>query len=455
MNTPTPFQTEERTSFFQSNLAKMMMIGALTLVLLIPLALIGGLIAERNARQDEVTQEINKKWGNDVFFYGPILKVPYNVFSETVSVNQKTKETIRQTRVSTEFAYFFPDVLKNDASVNTKLKKRNNYESVVYNAKMQFSGNYGQPDFSPKNIKPENVEWDKATIMIRTTNLKSIRELIKINFNGTDHALEPVYDDKKQRYSNTDVLETGFVNIANLSIPGAKADFSLNISYNGSNQIRFIPIGKATNVHMTSNWTSPSYQGNFLPSDRTGSNNEGFTANWKVLHVNRAFSQQSFEVLPDLSEFAFGVDFVVPVDQYQQNERAVKYGFLVIVLTFLIFFLIQVVSKIKIHIFNYGMIGLSLVMFYTLLISITEHSSFAMAYGIAGVAVVGLISLYSWAILRNVKFPLLIAGSLSGLYSFIYVIIQLEDYALLVGSIGLFVILATVMFISRKIDWSK
>jgi inner membrane protein len=157
--------------------------------------------------------------------------------------------------------------------------------------------------------------------------------------------------------------------------------------------------------------------------------------------------------LENLGDYSFGVKLIETVDEYQQNERASKYGFLVIGLTFLIFFLIQSISKINIHIFQYTMIGIALIMFYTLLISITEHSSFTIAYTIAGSSVVALITFYSISILKNRKFPMFIGASLTVLYTFIFVIIQLEDYALLVGSIGLFLILAAVMYFSRKIDW--
>jgi inner membrane protein len=250
-------------------------------------------------------------------------------------------------------------------------------------------------------------------------------------------------------------LETGYIDLGKI-VNQEKTAFRFDITYNGSQQIKIVPIGKITQVKMESNWASPSFTGNFLPDDKTKQiSANGFVANWKILHINRAFSQQTFDNLPDLSQYAFGVDFVIPINQYQQNERASKYGFLVIGLTFLIFFLIQSISKIKIHIFQYSMIGLSLIMFYTLLISITEHSSFMKAYVIAGIAVVALISLYSVAILKNQKFPLFIAASLSSLYTFLYVIIQLENYALLVGSIGLFAILAAVMYFSRKIDWNS
>ena len=193
----------------------------------------------------------------------------------------------------------------------------------------------------------------------------------------------------------------------------------------------------------------------FLPYNNDKIHDNGFDAKWKVLDINRPFSQQHFDYLPDLSAFNCGVDFMIPVDEYQKSERSVKYGFLVIALTFLIFFLIQTMSNISIHPFQYLMIGLALTMFYTLLVSISEHSNFFKAYLIAGIAVILLITLYSKAILKTIKFPLFIATSLTALYAFIYVIIQLENYALLVGSIGLFIILAIVMFVSRKIDWSN
>lgn len=450
MKTP---EKQNETSFFQSNTAKMIMVGLLTLILLIPLEMVKNLITERALRQEEVITEINEKWGENVFLYGPILKVPYTYYEETISINEKTKETIKQRKANAAFAYFFPEELKAKANVTTKVLNRSNYESVVFSSKMKFDGSYIRPDFSSKNIASENIQWDKATILIQTTNLKSIKDEVKINFGNTNFTFEPVYSSNSKQ--NIEALETGYIDLSKILNQG-KTAFCFDISYNGSQQIKMVPIGKTTQVSMKSNWSSPSFTGNFLPDDKTKKiSDAGFTANWKILHINRAFAQQTFDTLPDLSQYAFGVDFVIPVNQYQQNERASKYGFLVIGLTFLIFFLIQSISKIKIHIFQYSMIGLALIMFYTLLISITEHSSFMKAYIIAGTAVITLISLYSVAILKNRKFPMFIGASLTSLYTFLYVIIQLENYALLVGSIGLFVILAAVMYFSRKIDWNS
>lgn len=444
-------EEQDQPGFFQSNTAKMIMVGMLTLVLLIPLEFVKNLINERSSRQNEVIAETSEKWGQQVYFYGPIVKVPYKIYSESVTVNEKTKEATTVKTAETEFAYFFPETLKNNSAVTTKLLKRSNYESVVFSATMDFEGKYLTPDFSTKNIPNDDIQWDKATVLIRTTNLKSIKDEVKIRLGASTYTFEPVYSAEND---SVEALETPYLD-ASLFANKADVPFRFSISYNGSRQIKIVPIGKTTDAHMTSNWASPSFMGNFLPGDTTKKiSDQGFQADWKVLHINRAFVQQSFGVLPSLQQYAFGVDFVIPANQYQQNERATKYGFLVIGLTFLIFFLIQTISKIKIHIFQYTMIGLALIMFYTLLISITEHSSFLKAYLIAGISVVVMITLYSVSILKNRKFPAFIGISLSALYGFIYVIIQLENYALLFGSIGLFLILGAVMYFSRKIDWN-
>jgi inner membrane protein len=206
---------------------------------------------------------------------------------------------------------------------------------------------------------------------------------------------------------------------------------------------------------MQSNWHSPGFDGEFLPEDNSKEISEnGFSAQWDIFHLSRSFEQSFFGTLPDLQNYAFGTNFVEPVNDYVKTERTSKYGFMVIGLTLLVFLMIQIASGIYIHPLQYIMIGLALVLFYTLLIAISEHSTFAKAYTLAGFSVLLLITLYARSILKNFKFPLLVCLSLTGLYSFIYVIIQLENYALLAGSIGMFLILAIIMYASRKIDWN-
>lgn len=427
----------------QSTTAKLIMIGLLTIVLLVPLTFVQDLIAERSLRKQEVISEITAKWGDSVLLYGPIIKIPYTAHYPVKNATETIPET--------EYAYFFPEQLEGHIDVNTTEKKRNNYEAVVFSSAMKFNGTFTKPNFSSKGIAPEDIQWDKATLLIKANNLKSIKDGMKIKLGEKIMAFETATNDP---VTSVSTLETPSFSISEGFID-EKLAFNFDVSYDGSQELKIVPIGKTTSVSMKSNWKTPKFTGYFLPGgSEKKSDNAGFEASWKVLDFNRPFAQHYFGDFPELKDYSFGVDFIIPVDEYQKNERASKYGFLVIGLTFLVFFVIQSISKISIHIFNYTMIGLALVMFYTLLISITEHSSFLKAYLIAGISVVLMISLYSVSILKSKKFAVFIGLSLTALYTFIFVIIQLENYALLAGSIGLFVILGLVMYFSRKIDWN-
>ena len=437
--------------------ARMLMVGFLTLVLLIPLSYINNLIRERSFRQNDVVNEINKKWGKNVMVYGPILKLPYKTYTETRTYNKKTKTYTTETETHINYSFIFPEDLNANANVDSKTLKRGNFESAVYTTNMDFSGHFLKPDLTPKDIKDKDILWDKATFIVRTSNLKGIRGEIKIITNTNPYVFETVFNNNQlNNKHHLDELESTFILQDDIPKEGSTMPFNLKIAYNGSELLQIIPIGKTTTMSMTSNWANPSFTGEFLPNDETKEITEnGFKADWKVTHLNRAFSQTYLNNIPNLNQFAFGTKFLIMVDEYQQSQRSAKYGFLVIGLTFLVFFLIQTLSKIDIHPFQYLMIGFALTMFYTLLVSISEHSNFLKAYLVAGISVIALITLYSKSILKNFKFPLFIGASLTALYSFIYVIIQLENYALLVGSIGLFLILAIVMFVSRKIDWNN
>ncbi|HBC05477.1 MAG: cell envelope integrity protein CreD [Aequorivita sp.] len=430
--------------------ARMLVVGFLLLVLLIPLEFVKSLINERAYRQEEVVREINQKWGNEVLLSGPIVKIPYKVISEEKIFNEKSNAYYTKTKETIENAYFFPDKLNITSNVDTKPLNRSIYESVVYSAAIGVKGNFPTIDFSDTDIPEENILWEKATVLLKTTNLKGIKTTPVVNLASEALSMTPQYSTE---YLNT--IQSNYVANAK-EIFAAPLPFSFDLKINGSESLKFLPIGKETDATMKSNWHSPSFDGNFLPEDTNKEiSKDGFTATWRILQINRQFEQSFFRHLPDLSAFAFGTKLIIPVDEYQKSERTAKYGILVIGLTLLVFLLIQLVSKVYIHPFQYMMIGLALVMFYTLLISISEHSNFFKAYAIAAFSVLALITVYSRAILKGFKFPLLICASLASLYGFIYVIIQLENYALLVGSIGLFLILAIIMFASRRIDWNN
>ncbi|WP_406683339.1 cell envelope integrity protein CreD [Seonamhaeicola sp. MEBiC1930] len=436
--------------------ARMLMIGFLTLVLLIPLFFIQELIRERSHRQTEAIEEINNQWGKQVLIYGPILKVPYRVFKEKTVTDKKTKKSYVELIKEIRIAYFFPENININSNINPETKNRGIYTTAVYNSDIKMSGTFVKPDFSEIEVDDKNILWDKAKIIIKSSNVKGVNTA-NLKLDDSSFNLTSKYNASQKNYGYNHMalhtLETKNI----LLNPQTTKPLTFNIDFNikGSEQIRFIPIGKTTEANITSNWKDANFFGEFLPYNGDKIHENGFDAKWKILDINRPFSQQHFKSLPDLNEFAFGVNFMIPVDEYQKSERSSKYGFLVIGLTFLIFFLIQTLSKIHIHPFQYLMIGLALTMFYTLLVSISEHSNFLKAYLIAGSSVIALITVYSKTILKKLKFPVFIGLSLTALYTFIYVIIQLENYALLVGSLGLFLILAIVMFASRKIDWNN
>lgn len=218
--------------------------------------------------------------------------------------------------------------------------------------------------------------------------------------------------------------------------------------------MNFVPVGKTTRVRIASGWETPSFDGAFLPDEREVSE-EGFHAEWKVLHLNRNFPQKWRDRNHSISGSEFGVELLFPVDHYQKGHRAAKYAVMFIGLTFVLFFFSEILNRRRIHPIQYLLVGLSLCLFYTLLISFSEHISFALSYLIASVSIITLITAYSASVLRNKRLVALVGFALVVLYSFLFTILQLEEYALLMGSIGLFIVMAAIMYLSRNVDWYK
>jgi inner membrane protein len=230
--------------------------------------------------------------------------------------------------------------------------------------------------------------------------------------------------------------------------------FAFDLDLNGSQALRFVPLGRETNVQLASTWATPSFDGAFLPDERTVTD-DGFSSDWRVLHLNRNYPQQWRGTSVALNESAFGVTLLVPVDQYQKSMRAAKYAILVIALTFLVFFFAEIRNRERVHPFQYILVGLALCLFYTLLLAASEQVAFNLAYVVAGLATIGLVTAYTRSIFASRTLSLLTGGVLLVLYGFVFVILQLQDFALLVGSIGLFVALALTMYLSRNIDWYR
>lgn len=277
--------------------------------------------------------------------------------------------------------------------------------------------------------------------------MRGIQNQIVLNLNNQKYNFEP-------GVKNTNLINSG-LNTSVLLNPNTKNyNFNFDLDLKGTDQISFAPIGNTTNIKLTSSWQDPNFNGAFLPKTRKITPN-GFEAEWNILRLNRTYPQSWSKEKHEIKSSLFGVNLLIPVDHYQKTMRTVKYAILIIALTFLIFFFIEVLTNIKVHPIQYLLVGLALALFYMLLLSLSEHIGFDLAYLSGSLATIMLISFYIKSILKQNKLIFIQAGILIILYIFIYIILQLENYALLVGTIGLFATLAIIMFLSKKIDWQK
>jgi inner membrane protein len=421
----------------QSVTVKMLVVGFLILILLIPASMVSSLIRERQYRSQEAASEISDKWGRAQTIIGPVLNIPYRKY-------YTLKDGTR--RYTTEVAHFLPKALNVEGELKPQIRYRGIYKAVLYNAVMQLNGSFQRPDFAALDINENNVQWDRAVFSLGISDMTGIKEAINPEIGHVRVSMNPGVE-------NQDVLSSGVsVRLPKGIARRASIPFSMKLDLNGSTRIRFAPVGEVTTVKLKSNWKSPSFDGSFLPVERT-INKDGFSARWKVLHLNRNYPQSWVGKRKTVGESSFGVKLFVAADVYQQATRTAKYAVLFIVLTFTTFFFSEIIDRRRLHPIQYLLIGFAVVIFYSLLIALSEHIRFGLAYLIGSVAVIGLITAYARTTLKNNRLTLLIGGILTILYGYLYMILQMEDYALLMGSVGLFVTLAIIMYTTRRIDW--
>ncbi|MCF8386555.1 MAG: cell envelope integrity protein CreD [Bacteroidales bacterium] len=413
---------------------KFIIISILVLLLLIPTGVIQSLIRERQQTRNEVIEEVSSKWAHDQLLIGPMISIPY--FTTYVD-----DDKIRKYK---KFAHFLPSELKIHGTVNPQIRYRSIYEVIVYSSEFSFSGYFDKPDFSKWKINEEDILYDETTIVYGLSDMRGINKVINIDFNGRSYETGPGIPSKE-------VFQSGIS--ANLGkLEKEKNEFSFTIDFNGSQELSFVPMGKTTNVKLNSSWTDPSFMGAFLPDNRN-IDKDGFTAEWFILELNRTYPQKWLGDAYNVTDSAFGVEFLFGVDIYHKAERSAKYAVMFLALTFLIFIMSEIINKKRIHPIQYLLIGIALSVFYVLLISLAEQIGFTWAYLIASIANITLITAYTASILNKKKITFFVALALVILYSFLFTILQLQDYALLMGSIGLFIVVAITMYLSRKIDW--
>jgi inner membrane protein len=348
------------------------------------------------------------------------------------------------------YAYFLPEALEVNGRLEPSERKRGIYTTHVYSASMSMSGRFARPDFSFLEFPDLEPQWKHARVCFAVSDLRGARGSVPLNWNGADVPTEP------------GALFPGFANgmhaLVELDPEGGDAEFSLELTLNGSSHFSVVPTGRETVVHLDSPWADPSFDGAYLPVNREISL-EGFNAEWQVSYLGRGFPQRWSDrsgtggiTEAHAQASAFGVTLLDTVTPYRTVERSIKYGVLFIVLAFATFFLFETTCAVRLNALNYLLVGAALCLFYLGLLALSEFLVFALAYGIAAVISVALIGFYSRSILKSVRRAWIVSAMLGGVYAYLYFVVQLEDFALLAGTGALFATLAALMFFTRRFD---
>ncbi|MDR3272726.1 MAG: cell envelope integrity protein CreD [Flavobacteriaceae bacterium] len=441
------FYRKRKDNFFLKGL---LVIG-LILAMLIPTPFIISLINERQERQQEVVSEVGSKYGENQTLYGPFVKLPYQI-------TESAKKTV------TKILYISPNMLNISGDLNPFEKKRTLYKVLLYQANLHINVDFDENTFSKLDAR-YNYLWDKAELVFSIDDINGLEDNVIAKINGVSFPFEakntidvgetqPDYD-YSSSYRRMKLADRG--RVEEFSIPlnlntNKKLSVSFPLSIKGANTLNFLPISKKTQIKLNSNIEDLKFDGSNLPisSDSTDLPSSNRQIVWKIPSKN---SSQIWDSTLLFGKNKFGVELIQPNDEYGKTNRVAKYSILFIGLTFLMFFFVEIINKLRIHPIQYVLVGLALSVFYLLLLSISEYVGFNVAYMISASATVLLITWFVRSIVKKSKIISLIFVVLICLYAYIFVIIQLDELALLAGSVGLFIILGLLMYFSRKIEW--
>lgn len=426
----------------------------LVLVLLIPLGMIGSVLQERIERRNEAVGGITATWGGSQDVVGPVLVIPYQYHTKALrdQVVGGKVTTVEVDQTQTAYIDLLPNEMIVDGEVTPNEVHRGIYDAIVYKGKFKISGSYPAPDLGELGIAPGDVQWGGALVTMAVSDLRGTSDMAGIKVGGKDCAFRTGC---KLAGYNSGVN----ARVTNLAAGMENMPFELNFDLKGSQGLSFAPVGQRNRVALKSPWPAPNFRGAALPSERSVGA-KGFSALWEVSYFGRNYPQQSVDrggnaqlnpaaVAPSM----FGVDFMNLIDSYRLVERATKYGILFIVLIFTAFFLFEMLGGLKIHTIQYTLIGVALCLFYLAVLSLSEFINFLYAYWIGAAAASALIVLYSLAVLKSGRRTAIVATALAAVYGYLYVVLQLQNYSLLFGTAGLFVVLGIVMYATRNIDW--
>ena len=469
----------------RSATVKLIGVGILALILLIPASMVESLVWERQRLRDRAVSEVAATWGQSQRLAGPVLQVP---FTETVSTSEDGARTVRNGS-----AYFLPDRIDAAADVASEERYRGIYVAVLYTTGVEVRARFDSLAVA-QVAEGRTLDWSRAALTFGVSDLRGIDSLSDLRLSKLSLTGAPTRVPFQPGTPSYALVEDGFQAPLALDGPPRELEVAFGLQLRGSGSLAVTPLGGVTEVALSGDWPAPKFLGAFLPDEREVTD-DGFAARYEVLKVNRPFRQQGTRVGgqtglpgsplssgvlaaadevyaeaasvdygmrryddlsggPDVSAaYDFGVRFLLPVDEYRKTQRSAKYAALFVLATFLTFFFIEVLNRRRLHPVQYLLVGSAVVLFYVLLLSLSEHVGFDAAYGISVLLILGLVTAYAHSQLRSPRLTALVAGVLAVLYGFFYSLLQLEDYSLLLGSLGLLLALATIMYVTRKTDW--
>jgi inner membrane protein len=426
-------------------------IALLIVLLLIPLLMINGVIRDRQQLRDGVLDDIARSSSFSQQVSGPLMVVPYRKVVRTWKTREKTNERYQDIGEERGRLYFLPERFELDGQVQTELRSRGIYQARLFHADNRISGHFSLP--ARLGIKEDfaDYQFDQPFLAVGISDIRGIENALKLELDG-------------QRLDFIPGSQVGWLGEGvHVTLPALKTeqaaelDFGFDLRLQGTGVLQVLPVGKTSTVSLSADWPHPSFIGNYLPAQREVTD-QGFTANWQASFFSTNLQEALSTCVTggDCTAFSgrsFGVSFIDPVDQYLKSDRAIKYALLFIVLTFAGFFLFEVLKSLAVHPVQYALVGVALAFFYLLLLSLSEHIGFGLAYLVSAAGCVVLIGFYVCHVLRNVVNGLSFSAGLAALYGLLYGVLSAEDYALLMGSLLLFALLGVFMVLTRKLDW--
>lgn len=428
--------------WMQTATAKVLGIGVLALLMTIPLMQVGGLVAERQALRTEAIHQIAQGWGGDQVLGGPVLVVP------TRRLVKPDGQQQAQWRAGSET--LLADTLHLDAALATSTRQYGIYAAPVFVATAKLQATFRAEDIAQSRAASDAI-WlgGKAELRLPLADLRGLQQVDELTINGKPARFES----SAERFGPWPVV---VVPIDLDALGNQPIAVAITLKLAGTEALQLLPLARSTDASMRAPWPDPSFTGAALPQERR-IDAGGFSAHWHLLDLNRSYGQhwneRDDDVAKALPSSTFGVQLYQPVDVYQRNVRAGKYGLLFVAMTFVVFFLFEVLQRLRVHPVQYLLVGMALATFYVVLLALSEQIGFGAAYAIAAAAVVLIVGGYATAVLRARRAGWLLGGVVALTYAMLYGLIAAEQYALLVGALVLLATVALLMYLTRRIDW--